>query len=149
MTSKTKKLAVPRSLKMAVIHIQSAQDLDWNEACEHLAELAEPNGKKFKQAVSREANRRYKSRHMAELNKAKKTYMEAGHDTGFSDGFSKGRQLGYNEAIKEWRVSYPCSVCGEPCYMRPEGNATKEAVKYLTSQGWRHGGCHEKQRQKA
>ncbi len=134
---------------MAVIHIQSAQDLDWNEACIHLAELAEPNGKKFKQAVSREANRWYKSRYLEELNKAKKTYMEAGHDTGFGDGFSKGRQLGYNEAVKEWRVSFPCNVWGEPCYMRPEDKDAEVAAEHLTNLGWGHSSCHEKQRQKA
>jgi hypothetical protein len=133
---------------MAVIHIQSAQDLDWNEACERLAELAESNGKKFKQAVSREANRRYKSRHMAELNKAKKTFEDKGYSEGEGIGRKIGRALGYDQATKEWRISYPCSICGEPIYMKPEDKDTKAAAEHLTSQGWGHSSCHKKQKQK-
>ena len=142
MGSKTEKIAIPRSLKMAVIRIQSDQDLDWDEACQHLATLAEPNGKKFKQAVSREANRRYKSRHLTELNKAKKTYI----DQGYQDGFLMGTHAGYNEAVKDWRVSYPCGVCGDPVYMKPGEKSTEDAVEYLKSKGWLHSACARAER---
>ena len=146
--SKMTKIAVPKSLEMAIVKIRAELEIDWEAACEHLAELADPNGKKFKQAVNREANRRYKSRHMTELNKAKKTLEDKGYSEGEGIGRKIGRALGYDQATKEWRISYPCSVCGEPIYMKPEGNATKDAVEYL-SKTWGHTSCHEKQRQKA
>ena len=146
--SKMMKIAVTRSLEMTIIKIRAELELDWEAACEHLAELAEPNSKKFKQAVNREANRRYKSRHMAELNKAKKTLEDKGYDKGYSDGdvigLRVGRALGLDQATREWRISYPCNVCGKPCYMKPNGPSTKVAVEYLTSKNWGHGECHKK-----
>ena len=54
--TKTTKIAVPDVLEMAIVKIRAELELDWEAACEHLAELADPNGEKFKQAVNREAN---------------------------------------------------------------------------------------------
>ena len=140
MGSKPEKIAIPRSLKMAVIRIQGDQDLDWDEACQHLAALSEPNSKKFKQAVSREANRRYKSRHLSELNKAKKSYV----DMGYQDGFLMGTHAGYNEGIKDWRISYPCSICGELIPLKLGEKSTEDAIEYLKSKGWAHSACLKK-----
>ena len=98
--TKTTKIAVPDVLEMAIVKIRAELEIDWEAACEHLAELADPNGKKFKQAVNREANRRYKSRHMAELNKAKKTLEDKGYSEGEGIGRKIGRALGYDQATK-------------------------------------------------
>jgi len=149
--TKTTKIAVPDVLEMAIVKIRAELELDWEAACEHLAELADPNGKKFKQAVNREANRRYKSRHLSELNKAKKTFEEKGYKKGFNESkwkhYQEGLDSGYEKATRDWRISYPCNVCGKPCYMKPNGPSTKVAVEYL-SKTWGHTSCHEKQNQK-
>ena len=145
--TKMTKIAVPMSLEMAIVKIRAELELDWEAACEHLAGLADPNGENFKKAVKREANRRYKSRHLSELNKAKKTFEDKGYDKGYSDGdvigLRVGRALGLDQATREWRISYPCNVCGEPIHLKPERESTKAAVEFL-SQSWGHSSCHEK-----
>ncbi|MBA7613306.1 hypothetical protein ES703_20552 [subsurface metagenome] len=172
LASKMTKIAVPKSLEMAIIKIRAEQELDWEAACEHMAELSDPNGKKFKQAVSREANRRYKSRHLSELNKAKagfirngyekgigegrselntskESFIREGYDKGLREGQSKGRKEGNEEATNKWRISYPCNVCGKPLSMTP-GNAWHKVIaEYLKSRVWGHRTCHAKQRQNA
>ncbi len=131
--TKMTKIAVPDVLEMAIVKIRAELEIDWEAACEHLAELADPNGEKFKQAVNREANRRYKSRHLSELNKAKESFIKKGYDKGYSEGdvigHRIGRALGYDQATKEYRISYPCKVCGKPIYMTPGGPSSKVAVE--------------------
>jgi len=140
------------SLEMTLIKIRAELELDWEAACEHLAELADPNGEKFKQAVNREANRRYKSRHLSELNKAKKTFEDKGYDKGYSKGEvignKIGRALGVDQATRKYRISFPCCFCGEPVYMRRGGPSAKAAAEFL-SKTWHHSDCIDKQKQNA
>jgi len=145
LASKMTKIAVPKSLEMAIIKIRASKELDWESACEHLAGLANPNGKKFQKAVNREANRRYKSRHLVELNKSKKTFIDQGYNDGFDKGHLLGRREGAEEATNKWRVSYPCSVCGEPIYITPELTEWNKMIgEHLAPRGWKHGSCHKK-----
>ena len=155
---------------MAIVKIRASRELDWEAACEHLADLAIPNSKKFMKAVNSEANRRYKSRHLSELNKAKAGFIKNGYDKGIREGRSeinkskeyfikegydkgiresrsKGRKEGNEEATKKWRISYPCSVCGKLLDLMPGSAWYKVIAEYLKSRGWGHRICHEKQRQ--
>lgn len=145
MKSKATKIAVPRSLEMAIVKIRAELELDWDEACEHMAGLADPNGKKFKSAVSREANRRYKSRHLVELNKAKKTFTDKGYKKGVREGHSKGHQEGYGEGLATGKtrhqIWYYCKGCKKKIHIEPNDKCHKALIQYMNDHGWAHSSC--------
>jgi hypothetical protein len=92
------KTSVPRELYMAIVRLQAAENLDWDEACLRAVDLLNKNGGEFKHATELEAQRVYKSRFMSELNKSRKTIYK----------------MGYNEAMQIDRFTIPCSICGKP-----------------------------------
>ena len=52
---------------------------------------------------------------------------------------------GYEDAKLEYRVVYPCAICGEP--MEATSDEEKHAVaQYMHDHGWAHGPCQEKRR---
>ncbi len=76
---------------------------------------------------------------MGEMNKAKNTWNQKGYNSGHKDGMERG----YNIARDKHEISYPCATCRNDISLRSDGEATKSAVEYLKSQGWRHTACGE------
>lgn len=123
------KVSIPRRLQMALLKIQVDNDMDWNQACEKTFQLLDGNSEAFKQAVQREALRIYKSRHMAELNKAKET-------------FQKDAMELVRKAEDNFRV--PCNKCHKPMYIssRDDNWETKmKPILYKAFGNWIHTNC--------
>jgi hypothetical protein len=136
---KTVERSIPWALHMAIVRLQGAEELEYDEACIRAAALIEEGGGNYREAVKAEANRIYKSRFMKEQNKAKKTWIQKGINMGHSEGLNKGVKM----ATDRLQISYPCAKCGKEMVLRPGEKDTKAAVEYLKSQGWRHGNCGE------
>jgi hypothetical protein len=136
-TGKKVKKTIPWSLHMAIVRLQGTEELEYEEACARAAMLIEEGGERFKEEVKAEANRLYKSRFMGEQNKAKNTWIQKGFNSGYNDGMENGITL----AKDMFQISYPCATCERDIVLRPDGEATKSAVEYLKSAGWRHTDC--------
>ena len=62
------------------------------------------------------------------------------------EAYSEGYDDGYREAKQEFKVTYPCSVCGKTITLNSEGE--KEAASgYMEEYGWGHAECHKKRQQ--
>ncbi len=60
-------------------------------------------------------------------------------------GHIEGYRRGYSEAESLYKVTYPCSVCGEALTVTTKGE--KEALKeYMQEYGWGHQTCHKRGR---
>ena len=133
------KKSIPWELHMAIVRLQGAEELEYNEACVRAAALMEEGGEMYRDEVKAEANRMYKSRFMAELNKARNTLYQRGYDEGVSDG----RKTGYEVVKNVYQITYPCANCGGDLVLKRNGEDTKSAIEHLKSQGWRHTKCNE------
>ena len=51
------KAEIPKALYMAIVRLQAAENLDWEDACVRAAELIDANSKEFKRRVKLEAQR--------------------------------------------------------------------------------------------
>ncbi|UCD44584.1 MAG: hypothetical protein JSV27_10765 [Candidatus Bathyarchaeota archaeon] len=131
------KKSIPWELHMAIVRLQGAEELEYEEACVRAAVLIEEGDEKYRENVRAEANRMYKSRFMAEQNRAKNTWHKKGYDEGFTDGEAKG----FDAAKNAYQITYPCSNCGDDIILIRNGEDTMSALEYLKSQGWRHGQC--------
>lgn len=57
-------------------------------------------------------------------------------------GFIEGHMKGYTEAEHEYKVDYPCNLCGKMLTITSE--ASKKVVRaYMLEHGWGHRECHE------
>lgn len=116
---------------MAIVKIQADKNLDWNEACIFVSNLIDTNSKAFNERVDAEAERRYKSRHMKELNKARETIEK------------KVREY----IIKnEDHFRVPCKICGEFMYFSNFDENWESKVKPIlygafAERGWGHIKC--------
>ena len=133
------KRSIPWVLNIAIVRLQGAEGLEYDEACERAAVLIEESSEKYKETVKAEANRIYKSRFLGEQNKARNTWIKKGYDDGFSDGKKEGVDIG-REA---YQIKYPCSKCGGDLILRSGKKDTESAIEFLKSQGWRHSKCTE------
>jgi hypothetical protein len=133
------KRSIPWALHMAIVRLQGAEELEYEEACVRAAVLIEEGSEKHKEAVKAEANRLYKSRFMAELNKAKNTW----HQKGYDKGFGEGKKAGIDVSREAYQIKYPCSKCGGDLILRPGNVDTESAIEFLKSQGWGHSQCIE------
>ncbi len=131
------KTEIPWALHLAIIKVQASEELDYEEACLRASQLMDTNSKEYRKAVEVEANRLKKSQLMSEINKNKKTWRKKGYNSGYTDGDNAGHQRG----VQEYRISYPCSVCGGELVMTP-GAKDHEAAKMMMKQaGWAHSTC--------
>ena len=122
------KTKIPWELYMAIVRLQGEEDLDWDQACIRTAELIDVKREEFLKAVDMVADRKYKSRHMKELNSSRKSWTEKG----------------YAKGAEEHRITYPCSVCGGDLTIKP-GAKDHEAMKEMMKQaGWAHSTCLNK-----
>jgi CRISPR/Cas system-associated protein Cas10 (large subunit of type III CRISPR-Cas system) len=102
------------------------------EGLERSAILYNSNLEAFKKAVNNEAERRYRSRHFTELNKALKTRYD-----------SQQNQIFYS-VKRKFCITYPCSICGRPIELQPDGKDIPIIRNYLNSAGWAHSTCINK-----
>jgi len=133
----------PKSLRMAIARVMARFNLDYPEALERAAQLIDINGRVFEEEVEREAERKYKSRFMTQLNKARGTIeknvqgkIDAGYQRGYNEGTSKGK--------KDYGVWFNCKVCNQPIYILPNSEPHRLVSEFLRSRGWGHSSCHEK-----
>ncbi len=80
------KASIPKSLYQAIIRIQAADDLDFEEACEIAGKLVDPRRNDFEKSVEDTAERLGKSRFMKQVNKTRKTIADKEYDKGYDDG---------------------------------------------------------------
>jgi len=137
---RTIRKSIPWELHMAIVRLQGAEELEYDEACLRAAALIQDGGEKYDKAVKIEASRMYKSRFLGEQNKARHTWYQNGYNKGFEDG----RRNGYYKGVEENQIKYPCSRCGGDMFLRPDNEDTKAAIEFLKSKGWGHSGCHRK-----
>jgi len=134
---RTVKTEIPWELHMALIKVQASEELDYEQACERASQLIDTNSEEYRRAVQSEANRLKKSQLMTEINKAKKTWRKKGYNSGFKDG----QKEGYKQGVQQYKVPYPCSVCGRELVMMP-GARDHEAMKVMMKHaGWAHTTC--------
>jgi len=131
------KAEIPRALYMAIIRLQAAENLDWEDACIRAAELIDVNSQEFKRRVELEAQRLYKQRFMTELNKARETIRKKAREEG-------AEWVRRNE--DNFRI--PCSICGKPMYFSSRDENWERKVKpilYQAFKNWRHTSCGKRQ----
>jgi predicted CopG family antitoxin len=58
-------------------------------------------------------------------------------------GYTEGYKKGYAEAEGQYKVTYPCSVCGGTLTVSSE-EEKKDIKKYMREHGWGHKACHER-----
>jgi len=127
------KAEIPKALYMAIVKLQAAEELDWEDACLKAAQLLYSNSEEFKRLVKLEAQRLYKRRFMRELNKARETIRSNAWEAG-------AEWVRRNE--DNFRV--PCSICGEPMYFSSNDSNWESKVKptlYQAFKNWYHVRC--------
>ena len=102
------KRSIPWALNIAIVRLQGAEELEYDEACVRAAVLIREGGERFKEEVKSEANRQYKSHFMGEQNKAKNTWIQKGYDEGFGEGKKAGMDIGR----ETYQIKYPCARSG-------------------------------------
>jgi len=125
-TRKPVKVTLPWELYISIIQLQGGEGLTWDEACIHASKLLDTSKGQYAKEVEKEALRIFKSRHMTEMNKSKKKWVD--------DAYQKG--------VDENRICYPCCICGGDLVMKP-GEKDHEAMKELMRKsGWHHSTCN-------
>ena len=133
----------PKTLRMAIARVMARFDLDYPEALERAALLLDSNSRVFEEAVDREAERRYKSRFMTQLNKARATIVVE-YEGRVEDSYLKGHTEGTSKGKKDYGVWYNCIVCNKPIYITPDSEPHRLVSEFLRSRRWGHSSCHEK-----
>ena len=133
----------PKPLRMAIARVMARFDLDYPEALERAALLLDSNSRVFEEAVDREAERRYKSRFMTQLNKARATIVVE-YEGRVEDSYLKGYNEGTSKGKKDYGVWYNCIVCNKPIYITPDSESHRLVSEFLRSRRWGHLSCHEK-----
>ena len=126
------KRPIPNGLYMAIIRLQAAENLSWNDACVRLSLLSDTNNEKFKTAINRRAETIYKSRFLSELNKARATI-----------GNEYRIKTEHKVRTLESNFSVPCSKCGQLMYfsLRHADWGQKQKILYQAFGDWRHTSC--------
>ena len=55
--------------------------------------------------------------------------------------YENGLKRGFDEAVDDYKIAYPCSVCGKPIEMMPGDNDHKAMISYMKEKGWAHSKC--------
>ena len=63
------------------------------------------------------------------------------YENGKKIGYENGWADGYEEAVEDYKITYPCSVCGKPVETHPDGDSHKDMMKYMKEHRWHHGNC--------
>jgi len=133
----------PKPLRMALARVMARFDIDYPEALERAALLLDVNSRVFEEAVASEAEKRYKSRFMTQLNKARATIMVK-YEGRVEDSYWNGYNEGINKGKKDYGVWFNCNVCNEPIYITPNSEPHRLVSEFLRSRKWGHSSCHVK-----
>jgi hypothetical protein len=132
--------SLPKEMRTPLLNLMHDHKIDdVEEGLVRMAQLAYANNKMFEDLVQKEAEKRYRSRHFIELNKAMATIQK--------DALARAetaRQVGWSEAHGNYAISYPCCVCGGLIYMRPNQEEHRAVIGFLRENGWAHGACLKK-----
>jgi hypothetical protein len=128
---------LPEGFRLAFIKVMAQFGIaDVLEGYRRAAILLDRNSEQYQKDVEKEAERRYRSRHFTEQNKTRKTWEKYARDEGHYQGFRKAEET--------YKITYPCSVCGETLTMMPNSNDHMAAQRYLREQRWAHPTCLKK-----
>ena len=63
-------------------------------------------------------------------------------------GYRLGNEDGFKEARKQYEITFPCSICGKPMTMYPDGKMHNKMKGIIKEGGWAHSDCisHKKTR---
>jgi len=119
---KSIKLKIPWELHIALIKLQGRLESTYEEACIKASQLMDINSAEFEKRVADETRNIEKSQVMSKVNKRRKNWTDKG----------------YRKGVAEYKITYPCSVCGEELVMMP-GNEDHTAMKTkMHDGGWGH-----------
>jgi len=133
----------PRPLRMAVARVMAKYNLDYPEALERAALLIDSNSRVFEKEKDREAEKRYKSRFMTQLNKARATIVGE-YEGKIEDSYWNGYEAGQTKTKEKYGIWYHCIVCNEPIYLTPNSEPHRIINEVLRSRKWGHSTCHKK-----
>lgn len=63
------------------------------------------------------------------------------YENGRRRGYEQGWGDGYDEVLNDYRITYPCSVCGKPIELKPGSDSHGAMVSYMKENGWGHSKC--------
>lgn len=63
------------------------------------------------------------------------------YENGKKIGYENGWADGYEEAVEDYKITYPCSVCGKLMEMHPGVKDHTAMIGYMREHGWHHGNC--------
>jgi hypothetical protein len=117
---------------MAVVRLQAAENLDWDDACSRASVLLDQNSEAFRKAVESRSQALYRSRHMSELNSARKSIQ----DETWLKATDWVRTMEDNFHV-------PCSICGKPMSFSSRDNNWEVEKKTLFQAfaTWYHTTC--------
>lgn len=138
------KTEIPRQLHMALIRIQAEEDLDFIDACIKASILLPENSTQYKEEVKKEAEQIHKVKFMREVGKTHESWKKKYYGEGFRDG----ENAGYRKGVNDYKITYPCHICGKPIVMAPGGNDHQAMVEMMKQKGWAHGDCLKSQNRK-
>ena len=133
----------PKPLRMAIARVMAKFDLDYPEALDHAAVLLDVDSRIFEKAFAREAEKRYKSRFMTQLNKARSTII-VDYEGKVEGAYWDGYQAGKTKGKEDYGIWFNCSVCNEPIYITPNSEPHRLVSEFLRSRKWGHASCHDK-----
>ena len=137
---KSVKTEIPWPLHIALIKLQASEEVSYEEACLLASKFLDTNSETFRKEVEREIMKHDRSQLMSSINKSKKTWTEKGRKKGYNEGYRDG----YSKGTTDFKITYPCSICGNELGMKP-GAKDHEAMKGLMRQaGWAHSTCLNK-----
>ncbi len=65
----------------------------------------------------------------------------AGREEGRAAGLEEGSKAGFAEAVRRYRLTYPCKSCGKLLVVRVGSDEAADARQALIDAGWAHGEC--------
>lgn len=141
MTRKEKvKTSIPWNLHIAIVKLQASEECSYEEACVFASKILEPNSEAYREEIQRELLKHDRSQLMSSINKSKKSWTEKGRKKGYKEGYKKG----YQKGSSDYKITYPCSVCGKDLVMKPSENDHVAMKQLMKERGWAHSSCIKK-----
>ena len=123
----------PDVLRLSIVKIMAQHNIsDVEEAYSVAALLLDSNSNLFDKKIS-EAERRFRSRLMRTVNKARSTITKNVKDSAYNSGFLEGRS--------RHRIWGYCVRCGRQFYIEPNTDSHKALIDLLRERGWAHIDC--------
>ena len=136
---KSIKSLIPWELHIALIKLQGRLESTYEEACIMASQLMDVNSIEFEKALADETRNIEKSQLMSKVNKSRKTWT----DKGYKKGYGEGHRQGHNKGVAEYKITYPCSVCGKELIMIPDNKDHVAMKTMMNTGGWAHSSCLE------